>query len=76
MVSYTTMLNTLGLFVFIYTHWQARFKQTVRQNYEKKYTTETKWVIFQQWCKVYPACMCIKNYSHVYKEISALSVTD
>ena len=70
------MLNTLGLFVFIYTHWQARFKQTVRQNYEKKYTTETKWVIFQQWCNVYPTFMCIKNYSHVYKEISALSVTD
>ena len=38
----------------------------------KKNTTETKWVIFQQWCEVHPTFLRIKNYSNVYKEMSAL----
>ena len=65
----------LDLFAFVYRHWQARIRQTMRQNYEKN-RTETKWVIFQQWCEVHSTFLCIKNYSNVFKDMSAVSVTD
>ena len=58
----------LGLLVFVYMHWQARVRQTTRQNHETN-TTETKRVIFQQWCEVHPIFMCNQNYSNVYKEM-------
>ena len=64
------------LFAFVYGHWQARIKQTIRLFVVVVELTETKWVIFQQWCEVHPAFLCIKNYSNIYKEMSALSVAD
>ena len=67
----------LDLLAFVYGHWQARIKQTMRHNYGGgSESTEAKWIVFQQWCEVHPTFLCIKNYSNVYKVMFALSVTD
>ena len=42
----------------------------------KNNETETKWVIFVQWSEVHLTFLCIKNYTKVYKGMSALSVAD
>ena len=68
--------NMLDLFAFVYRHWQARIRQTMIQNCGGKNKTETKWVMFQQWCEMHPTILCIKNYSNVFKGMSALSITD
>ena len=65
----------LDLSVFVYRHSQWRIRQTMGQNYEK-IRTERKRVIFLQWCEMHLTFLYIKNYSSVYKEMSALNVTD
>ena len=66
----------LDLFAFVYRNWQARIKQTVRQSYERKNEQKQNGSSSSKWCEVQPTFLCFKNYSNVYKEVSALSVTD
>ena len=65
----------LDLIAFVYRHWQVRTKQTVRQNYENELNRN---IMGHLPTMVLGASifLCLKNYSNVNKEMSALSVTD
>ena len=67
----------LDLFAFVYRYWQARIRQimTMAQNYEKLKRSKMGHLptIVSGASNFF---FCIKNYSNVYKEMSALSNTD